>query len=157
MEILNPSIKRKILTHPQNRLLLNFFMISEESYFRKMSSVIFDEGGQVFFEDYGVYLPQETKISIDIYNFFVNPFSGQIFGAHWGRFTFFIRFNFQKLGLKNNDNLRCALTLDGSVDIRELGESWGVLNCIFEEDLIGYYDFNDLFLSAYFDTFMCGC
>lgn len=124
------ELLNKILDNPLNDMLLNFLKLKRESSlinsFRtwKESYSGFDEGGCIFFEDYGEYIPEETKYSWSICRVMVNNNTGEIFAFNMGRFSVFFKCDFIKSGTENSINLKKGYTFDCVTDISELGENW---------------------------------
>lgn len=125
------SILTKILNNKDNDKLLNFLKISKEDSNLKLedprSDKGFDQGGNVFFHEYGKLIPDKCKYKIYIYNIMINEETGKIFAVHMGRFTFIFRCDFKKSKLVNSDDFRIGYTLDMIDDIRMLGENWTYL------------------------------
>lgn len=133
------SLKRRMVGNPRNQSLLQFIGITPDIDCQlttwRQADCGFDEGGQIFFDNYGRNLPENTKYALLIHNVMVNPNNGIIFGCHYGRCTFFIRCDFDKCGITNSHSLRRGETLDGPIDIQCLGSDWALLNCFVEEEL----------------------
>ena len=120
----------KILNNPQNETVLHFLKLKRESSlihsFRtwKESYSGFDEGGCIFFEDYGEYIPDENKFSLSIHSVMVNNNTGEIFAFNTGRFSVFFKCDFIKSGSENSIYLKKGYTFDCITDITELGNNW---------------------------------
>jgi len=134
-----PSLLEKVLTNEDNAKVLRFLGLGPSSDVARFGPWStegsgFDEGGGVFFEDYGKHLPETVKYCLDIHNVMVNEENGRIFAVHFGRFTFIFRCDFSRAGVANTDRLRVGYTLDDAIDIRELGDAWALLNHFHEDE-----------------------
>ncbi|MBW4642420.1 MAG: hypothetical protein KME23_05315 [Goleter apudmare HA4340-LM2] len=131
-------LKHRIVGHPRNESLLQFVDVTPDNDWQlqtwRQADCGFDEGGQIFFDNYGQHLPENTKYTLLIHNLMVNPENGLIFGAHYSRCTFFIRCDFNKCRVANSDALRRGETLDGRIDIECLGSEWALLSCFVEQE-----------------------
>lgn len=132
------KLLQKVLLHPDNTKVLRFLMIDLKDKnltlrFWEDSGSPHDEGGILFFDEIAKKLPNNSKYSISGHNFLIEDRYGKIFGFHYGRATFIYRWHFFNKFYINSDNLRIEDTLDGLIDIRELGENW-VIDCIWDED-----------------------
>lgn len=86
----------------------------------------YDEGGQIFFEEYGRGLPARARCMLSHYCLFVHPRTARIFALHQGRFTVALRADFARCGVGDAEHLRVGVTLDGDVDLRALGPGWAL-------------------------------
>jgi hypothetical protein len=78
----------------------------------------FDEGGQVFFHDYGRLVPAAARCALGTDNVLAHERTARIFALHTGRFTVALRVS----------RLLIGVTLDGPVDLSALGPGWGLLD-----------------------------
>jgi hypothetical protein len=100
----------------------------------------FDEGSKIFFYKYGLGLPDEVKAELSGNNILINPSNGLIFGFHWGRCTFLIRCDFEKISFKNSDEIRKGITLDDYVNFTLLGENWCLVDYLgYENDIKAHF------------------
>lgn len=83
----------------------------------------FDEGGQIFFHDYGRRIPHAARCRLDLVNLLVHERTARIFALHEGRFTIALRRDTTPFDGDFVDNLR-GYTADGSVDLSALGPGW---------------------------------
>lgn len=124
------DLLEKVLTNPINESVIKYFKLFKNDnkipYFKtwKDSFSGFDEGGVIFFENYGEYISDDNKFSLSIYSVMVNEHSGEIFAFNTGRFSVFFKCNFIKSNTTNSDNLRKGYTFDCITDITELGDTW---------------------------------
>jgi len=145
-------MRQRLLHHPENQKVLRFLDIAPDTHWKlrfwRQDRRGPDEGGIIFFDDFGAGLPADTKVILLIQNLMVNPENGLIFGVHYGRCTFFIRCDLTQLGIVDSARLRTGMTLDGYVDIRQLGSPWAFLYhfCEDEEEAVA---------SAYAYSFLC--
>lgn len=133
------QLLEKVLTHPANQPVLHFLKIDKERetlYFKtwEESAHPLDEGGSIFFEKYGQYLPEACKYFLETHNLMIHEATGKIFAVLTGRFSIFFRCHFKRSGLTNTDNYRKGYTFDCLTDIRELGENWSFMTADFEEE-----------------------
>jgi len=131
------ELLNKILNNPTNTLVLYFLKIDltdEKLYFRdwETSGTGFDEGGVALFDKFGINIPNECKYSISIHNIMIEPSTGEIFAFHTGRYSLFLKCDFEHFGLTNSDNYRKGYTFDCIMDITELGEEWAFMD-MFED------------------------
>ncbi len=123
----------KVLSNPINQALLSFLKIDvtakKLSFFgwEKIRSG-FDEGGVALFDKYGVDIPSVCKYSLDRHNIMIIPPSGEIFAFHTGRYSLFVKCDFQFFKLTNSDTYRKGYTFDCIADITELGEEWAYMD-----------------------------
>lgn len=123
------ELLNKILNNPTNTLVLSFLkidLLDSELYFRdwETSGTGFDEGGVALFDKFGINIPSECKYSISIHNVMVEPNTGEIFAFHTGRYSLFLKCDFEHFGLTNSDSYRKGYTFDCIMDITELGKEW---------------------------------
>lgn len=127
------ELLNKIIVNPINSLVLKYLKIdfSDESIrfgnWLKTGSG-FDEGGMALFDKYGVNIPIECKYSIGIHNIMVCVDTGEIFAFHTGRYSLFLKCDFEYFGLTNSDNYRKGYTFDCIMDITELGKEWAYMD-----------------------------
>lgn len=123
-------ILHKILSHPQNRRVLDFLNSAHENHFEKWSECGqgFNEGAAIFFNDYGRLVPQENKFLLGPHSIMANETTGAIFAFHTGRLSVFFRCDFERTKIENTDSLRTGDTLDGITDITPLGDNWCYLS-----------------------------
>ena len=120
----------KILKNPKNKNVLNYFELDTKDdlipSFKTWTDSYsgYDEGGVIFFEDYGEYISNKNKFTLSIFSVMVNEQSGEVFAFNKGRFSVFFKCNFVKSNTVNSDNLRKGYTFDCITDITELGEAW---------------------------------
>ncbi|MEZ4884938.1 MAG: hypothetical protein R3E32_09450 [Chitinophagales bacterium] len=132
---MNTSISEKVSSNPENDVLFSFFKIKKaEVKLYEWEYNGFDEGGNYLLGKMGEKLPQETKYRLSTLNVLVNANTGEIFSLHYGRYTFLLKPDYQKLGYSNSDALRKGCTLDDWIDISQLGEEWMLMQKIDEED-----------------------
>lgn len=131
MELLNKIFKSKLNFKVLELLDLN---IEDSKHYRfgKDAGSDFDSGGQTFFNDYGTWIPNESKISLSIYNLLVNPNNGEIYAFQWGMFTFLLKCDFDKLNIKKSNSRLKSVTMDGEVDFTNLGNDWSIVDVNFE-------------------------
>jgi hypothetical protein len=124
----------KILTNPINKSILDYFELDKYGvkipFFKSWADSYsgYDEGGIIFFEDYGEHISDNNKFTLSIFSIMVNEHSGEIFAFNKGRFSVFFKCNFIKSNTTNSDNLRKGYTFDCITDITELGEAWCFMN-----------------------------
>jgi|GEM_PF-1611709 len=120
----------KILTNPINKIVLDYFELDKYSdptpSFRTWANSFsgYNEGGILFFEDYGAYISDKNKFTLSIFSIMINEHSGEIFAFNKGRFSVFFKCNFFKSNTTNSDDLRKGYTFDCITDITELGDAW---------------------------------
>ena len=123
----------KIINNLINSLVLNFLEIdfSDKSLCIqnwKKTGTGFDEGGVALFDRFGSKIPMECKYSINIHNIMIEPKSGEIFAFHTGRYSLFLKCDFECFGLTNSDNYRKGYTFDCIADITQLGKEWAFMD-----------------------------
>lgn len=123
----------KIKDNPLNKKVIQFLKLdftNEPFYFKNWakSGNGFDEGGITLFDRFGKNIPIECKFSIDIHNIMVFPKTGEIFAFHTGRYSIFIKCDFEFFNLTNSDNFRKGYTFDCIKDITILGEEWAFID-----------------------------
>ncbi|MBL3658641.1 hypothetical protein [Fulvivirga sediminis] len=127
------ELLKKVRENPLNKKLLSFLKIDFSNnwlHFRnwKLSRSGFDEGGVALFDEFGVNIPIECKYSLDIHNVLIIPNTGEIFAFHTGRYSLFLKCDFEFFGLTNSDKYRKGFTFDSIRDITELGENWAFMD-----------------------------
>jgi hypothetical protein len=124
------EILLKILNNPENKKVLHFLIPNQNMqtnlYFKTWEASIsgYNEGGCIFFEDYGQYIADNCKYVLDIHSIMINKNSGEIFAFNTGRFSVFFKCDFVKSAIENTDDLRRGYTLDCISDITALREQW---------------------------------
>jgi hypothetical protein len=122
------DLLHKVLSHPKNNAVFQFLKLKKDKELRfklwSDSNSGFDEGGCTFFDNYGEYIPEECKFSLDIHSVMINHLTGEIFALNTGRFSVFFKCNFEKADIQNSDKLRKGNTFDCITDISELGDEW---------------------------------
>lgn len=124
----------KIFGNPDNEKVLEFLKFDTTNnsipYFKtwKESYSGFDEGGCIFFDNYGKNISDDCKYSLGIYSIMINKNSGEIFAFNMGRFSIFFKCDFSKLKIENTDSLRKGHTFDCITDITALGDKWCFMN-----------------------------
>ncbi|MDI1483715.1 hypothetical protein [Polyangium sp. y55x31] len=103
----------------------------------------FDEGGQIFFHDYGRGCPDASRCTLDRYNIMAHERTARIFAFHRGRLTVALRRGAPRHGGDPTEMLR-GETADGTVDLRALGPGWELFHGSDELD-----DPEEPFRSAY--------
>ncbi|MDI3292098.1 hypothetical protein [Polyangium sp. 15x6] len=83
----------------------------------------FDEGGQIFFHDYGRDCPDASRCTLGLFNVMAHERTARIFALHQGRLTVALRRGDPRHGGDPLERLR-GETFDGSVDLRALGPGW---------------------------------
>jgi len=125
---MNQMLLFKIYRNPVNKNVLSFLELSNNQIlnnsFEAWKSNGFDEGGCIFFDKYGINVPEEAKYTLGIHNIMVNETTGEIFAFHTGRFSIFFKSDFIKADIQNSDNLRRGYTFDCITDITILGNAW---------------------------------
>jgi hypothetical protein len=141
------DLLEKILDNPKNESFFHFVKLERTKQLTLRPAVEingYDQGGQIFFDEYAEDLPEETKRIIDITrNILVNEQTGEIFAFHFGRFTFAFKCDFEKNNFADYERFQTGTTLDDFVDIRELGPEWALLDrfCEDEQEQLGWaYD-----------------
>ncbi len=132
------ELLEKIINNPKNKAVIQFLDIDfteKPFHFQNWgkSRSGFDEGGIALFDKYGINIPLECKYSLSIHNIMVNPETGEIFAFHTGRYSLFLKCDFEYFGLTNSDNYRKGYTFDCITNITELGEEWAFMDK-FEDD-----------------------
>ena len=126
--------KENILYNQSNRSVLEYLKLSENTeYFSRWSDSGYDEGAQVLVNEYCEFVPSEAYFSFGVYNLVVSPQNSTIFGFQFGRFTFFVRPDFDYHGIPIGKPARKLSTLDGDIDISSLGNKWVLLSSVAEE------------------------
>ncbi|MEO1620186.1 MAG: hypothetical protein AAFU53_04035 [Cyanobacteria bacterium J06632_3] len=132
------GLRQLLLNHPQNQKVLQFLRVPPDTEWKlwhwRSDPNGPDEGGILFFDTFGAGLPAATKVTLLIHNLMVNPKNGLVFGVHYGRGTFLVRCGLDQAEVAKSDRLRVAETMDGYVDIRELGPPWAFLSCFCEDE-----------------------
>lgn len=123
----------KIINNPINELVLNYLEIDiadEPQHFRNWEKTRsgFDEGGVALFDRFGRNIPMECKYSISIHNVMIDFDTGEIFAFHTGRYSLFLKCDFEYFGLTNSDNYRKGFTFDCITDITQLGKEWAFMD-----------------------------
>jgi hypothetical protein len=143
----SPLTLQAIVDHPENQLVLHYLGIyptSEQIYTQLgTDGSPFDEGGQIFFHQYGRRVPASAYCSLSIHNVMVHERTARIFAFHRGRLTVAVRPDFSLWDVPNNDRLRYHETMDGMIDIRKLGPAWVLFSGDDDEDT------EQFFLQAY--------
>lgn len=126
------DILNKIIKNSSNKLVLNYLkidFIDKNLHFENWEKTRngFDEGGIALFDKFGVNIPIECKYSLDIHNIMINPETGEIFAFHTGRYSLFLKCDFEHFGLTNSDNFRKGYSFDCITDITELGKEWAFM------------------------------
>lgn len=127
------ELLNKIIDNPINNLLLKYLNIdfSDESLlfenWEKMRSG-FDEGGIALFDKYGINIPIKCKYKLDSHNIMVATDTGEIFAFHTGRYSLFLKCDFEYFALTNSDNYRKGYTFDCIMDITDLGKEWAYMD-----------------------------
>jgi hypothetical protein len=131
-------LKERVLRHPDNQEILRFLRIAGDTGERlgpwPHAGSGFDEGGRILFDLFGKQLPNDVKFTLGIRNLMINPETGLVFAAHFGRCTFLVRCGRARLEGYNQEGLRHGETLDGFVDARSLGPDWTLLNWFCEDE-----------------------
>lgn len=128
------ELTNKIINNKANEPVFSFLKLKKEKIkVTRFQRHGLDEGGVHLMTKLGKKLPNKTKYTLGISNVLLNNNSGEIFAIHYGRFSFFIKPDFEKLGFNNSDSLRKGQTLDGDIDITSLGESWILLDKVDED------------------------
>ncbi|WP_108801944.1 hypothetical protein [Aquimarina sp. Aq107] len=127
------ELLNKIIDIPINSLVLNYLKIDFSDdllYFKNWGKARteFDEGGIALFDEFGINIPIEYKYSISIYNIMVDPNTGEIFAFHRGRYSLFLKCDFEYFGITNSDAYRKGYTFDCITDITELGKEWAFMD-----------------------------
>jgi len=127
------ELLKRIVRNPLNRAVLDFLKIDltkEELHFLdwEKSGSPFDEGGTALFDRFGNSIPGECKYSLEIHNVMIVPHTGEIFAFHTGRYSMFLKCDFEFFGLTNSDNYRKGYTFDCISDITELGNEWAFMD-----------------------------
>lgn len=127
------ELLKKVKENPLNKKLLSFLKIDfnkKQLHFRnwELSRSEFDEGGVALFDKFGVNIPIECKFSLDIHNVMIIPNTGEIFAFHTGRYSLFLKCDFEFFGLTNSDNYRKGYSFDCIRDITELGDNWAFMD-----------------------------
>lgn len=130
------NLLHKILTHPQNLKVLEFLNSIQENHFEKWDESLsaFNEGAEIFFNDYGRPVPPQTKFLLGTHGIMINETTGEIFAFHTGRLSVFFKCDFLRTKIENTDSLRKGETLDGITDITELGDGWCFMNKFAEDE-----------------------
>jgi hypothetical protein len=102
----------------------------------------FDEGGQVFFHRYGRLVPAAARYSLELCNVLAHEHTARVFALHQGRFTIALRPDISRGGLDLCSPLR-GETLDGPVDLTQLGPGWVLFSADGDEEA------QEAFLGAY--------
>lgn len=124
------DLLNKILSNPINKTVLDYLNIDKTCdilpSFQTWTDAFsgYDEGGILFFGNYGERISNKNKFKLDVFHIMVNEHSGEIFAFNKGRFSVFFKCNFVKSNTENSDNLRKGYTFDCITDITELGEAW---------------------------------
>ena len=124
----------KILTNPINKRVLDYFELnkygSKTPSFQTWADSYsgYDEGGIIFFDNYGEHISDKNKFTLSIFSIMVNEHTGEIFAFNKGRFSVFFKCNFAKSNTQNSDDLRKGNTFDCITDITELGDAWCFMN-----------------------------
>lgn len=141
------NLIKKIISSTENKSVLQAIDLKSSKWIKtgKEAISLFDEGSQIFFDEYGKLLPFETKVSISIHNLLINPKTGEVFAFQHGRFTFLLKYHKQKAPILES-NLK-AITADGHIDFEFLGNEWTILDASFEDEE------SEQFLYAYEQTF----
>lgn len=120
----------KIIANKKNQKVLQYLDLMTKKellpYFKtcKESFSGFDEGGAIFFFDYGEAIPDDCKFSLYLYSIMINKDTGEIFAFNKGRFSIFFKYDFIKAGIENNDDLKRGHSFDCITDITALGDNW---------------------------------
>lgn len=128
------DILNRILSNPENKKVLDFLKVYQTAeaplYFKTWEESYsgFDEGGCIFFDKYGVNVPDDCKYSLHIFSIMINKSSGEIFAFNMGRFSVFFKCDFIRSGVENTDDLRRGYTFDCISDITALGDKWCFMN-----------------------------
>ncbi|WP_107867143.1 hypothetical protein [Agitococcus lubricus] len=134
MNISLEEIKERILSNPKNFKVLKYLKLNTDiETFSIWYDSGFDEGAQTFYYEYCESIPSEAFINFGIYNLVVCIESGTIFGFQFGRFTFFVRPNFEAQGILIGKSPRRLSTIDGTVNIESLEHEWVFLSSVAEE------------------------
>ncbi len=131
------ELRHKIVSNPLNKKVLAFLKVDPENpseYLKRWEEARspYDEGGCIFFDQYGKEIPDDCKYSFSIHNIMIHSLTGAIFAFHTGRFSIFFRCDFERANLINSDQYRRGYSLDCIDDITELGEDWSFLSVEFE-------------------------
>jgi len=131
------QLLNKIKSHPLNRAVLEFLKVDlkkNDLHFRNWSEARHpcDEGGIALFDNLGKLVPPECKYALSIHNVMVIPRDGEIFAFHTGRYSFFVKPDFEFFGYKNCNAAREGYTFDCIANIYALGDEWAFLDHFFE-------------------------
>jgi hypothetical protein len=103
-----------------------------------------DEGGQIFFHRYGRSLPTATRCHLELCNILVHERTARVFALHHGRFTIALRRGRHTLrSYQSGTGTLRSETLDGPVDLTQLGPSWTLYSADDDEEA------QEAFLAAY--------
>ena len=124
------TLKEKILNNTGNSRVLEFLEIDKsDSVFvipkSDQPNYYYHEGLKDLWDLLGKNIPEKCKYTINGNGVLVNPLYGEIFVFLYGRYSFGIKYDFDKNNIKNSEELRVARNMDGiDEDIRFLGEEW---------------------------------
>jgi hypothetical protein len=127
------DLLKKIISNPSNKAVLEFLKVDttkEKLYFQnwEKSRSPFDEGGTALFDKFGKNIPIKSKYSLEIHNVIIIIETGEIIAFHTGRYSLFLKCDFDYFGLINSDNYRKGYTFDCISDITEIGDEWAFMD-----------------------------
>lgn len=116
-----------LFAQPDNESVLRYLGLASPADVRSFAAGTdgspFDEGGQIFFHQYGRRVPDAARCSLGVVNILVHERTARIFALHRGRFTIALRRDLTPYGGRYHGSLR-GQTADGVVDLSALGPGW---------------------------------
>lgn len=123
------DIVNRVLSLSDNCLVIERLKITADKIMPKwrLPNSLMNESLVVFLNEYGRFVPEETKYCFNQEGILLNPKNGLIFAIQmgWNGIAFRINLDDFKLGKRDLKELRQFRNMDGLIeDISELNENW---------------------------------